>query len=285
LGENQIIVNAYAKLNLSIDVLGKRSDGYHQVSMLMQSISLHDEVSIYPSNGLTVECNNAAVPSGPDNLAYKAAELLKRETNYEGGARIVINKNIPVAAGLAGGSSDAAAVMLALNNLWGLRLTIGRLGHLAGRLGSDIPFCLLGGTCLATERGERLTLLPPAPHFWLVLAKPDFGVPTAQVYDNFDPQKVQKRPNNRVAVKAIEAGDRELLLQGMENVLESSTFRLYPQVEEIKELMYRYGVEKAMMCGSGPTVFGIARGKSHASEIVRRLQERNGIFVQVAETI
>jgi len=284
LGEQQVTARAYAKINLSIDVLGKRDDGYHQLAMVMQSISLHDNVTVAIDETLSIECSNAEVPSGPENLGFKAARLLQRETGSTPGARIRIKKNIPVAAGLAGGSSDAAAILLALNHLWKLHLPISRLAYLGGQLGSDIPFCLLGGTCLATGRGERLTVLPPAPHFWLVLAKPEFEVPTARVYANYSAADVEKRPDTSSLVSAIETRNRDALVGAMENVLESSTFKLYPRVKELKERMYNYGAEKVLMCGSGPAVFAVVRNREDGLALKARLKN-DYPFVEIVETI
>lgn len=279
-----VTTHAYAKINLSIDVLGKRNDGYHQVEMLMQSISLRDRITIKPYAGLEVRTDSNETPNGEKNLAYQAALLLQRESGCKNGARIFIEKRIPVAAGLAGGSSDAAAVLVALNNLWALHLPLGRLVHLAGKLGSDVPFCLLGGTGLATGRGERVTLLPPAPHLWLVLAKPSFGVPTAQVYNNLVLEEVKCTPDTDVLTEAIEQGRRGQLLAGMVNVLEYSTFKLYPKLKELKEQMYQLGAEKVMMCGSGPTVFAVT-SDANAAETLRRNLLSQDHFVTVAETI
>lgn len=283
-GLEQITVPAYAKINLALDVLGKRSDGYHEVQMVMQTISLRDTVTVSLSEEITLTSNSEDIPLGQENLAYRAAAMLQRVTGCRKGARIHIDKHIPVAAGLAGGSSNAAAVLLSLNRLWELDLPVGYLAELGSRLGSDVPFCVVGGTCLATGRGERITMLPQVPRLWLVLVNPGFAVATAKVYQEFSPAEVVSRPDVSVMIKAIEKRDRTGIINNMENVLESSTFALYPRVREVKEELAQSGAEKVLMCGSGPTVFAVVGDQEQAYKLKTRLQGKYP-FVTVAETI
>lgn len=281
----QIKIEARAKINLTLDVVGKRPDGYHEVAMVMQSIDLHDVITLTAnSGGIEVSADHPDVPTGPDNLAYKAAEMI-RPDGFSGGVHIHIQKNIPMAAGLAGGSTDAAAVLTGLNRLWRLNKPLEELLELGSRIGSDIPFCILGGTALATGRGEKLTTLPPAPEMWLVLAKPPIGVSTKEVYGQFDLSLVGRRPDNGAMVRALKAGEPREITGNLVNVLESVTLRLYPEVSDLKERLLKAGAQAALMSGSGPTVFGLVPDRQAAEQVAERLQEElPAVFVRVACT-
>ncbi|GAW91650.1 4-(cytidine 5'-diphospho)-2-C-methyl-D-erythritol kinase [Calderihabitans maritimus] len=269
-----LTVPAYAKINLTLDVLGKREDNYHEVSMILQSINLRDLVTVSRSGkGITIDSNTAAIPADYDNLAYRAALLLKERTGFTEGIHIYIEKNIPVAAGLGGGSADAAATLIGINYLLGLGLTPGELICLGKQLGADVPFCILGGTALVEGIGEKLTILPKAPTLWLVLAKPEFGVSTAEVYRRFDKNKVTERPDNAAAVEALAREDMELLVANMVNVLETVTLEHYPEVARIKDRMLSLGAMRAVMCGSGPTVMGVFGGQKEAEQAYVLLKE------------
>ena len=230
----KIYETAYAKINLGLDVLGKRSDGYHEVRMVMQSVGLSDAVEIEEGEGLVVETDHS---------------------------------------GLAGGSSDAAAVMRGLSRLWQLDLTAPELEKLAAELGSDIPFCITGGTALAEGRGEILTELPEAPELLLVLAKPKLEVATGWVYGNFRQQKVNQRPDIDGIIKALEQSATGLLLESCGNVLESVTIPAHPVIAEIKQKMLAAGATCALMSGSGPTVFAVAEKKEITERILTELSE------------
>jgi len=201
------------------------------------------------------------------------------------GIKIHIAKRIPVAAGLAGGSTDAAAVLLGLNKIWGLGLTLEELAELGAGIGSDVPFCVIGGTALAKGRGEVLSPLPGVSEMWLVLVKPALEVSTAQIYKNFDPVKVERRPDTDAAVRAINKGNTKILLNNMVNVLESVTLSMYPEVSQVKEVMIAEGITSVLMSGSGPTVFGIvdsqAVAEQHALALGKRLP---GMFITVTKT-
>lgn len=269
----KILETAYAKINLGLDVVGKRSDGYHQVRMVMQSIGLSDEVELEEGEGLNVLTGSSQLPGGPSNLAWKAAELLARHCGKTPNVHIRLNKKIFLAAGLAGGSSDAAAVLRGLNRLWNLRLSANDLEKLGAELGSDIPFCIRGGTALAEGRGEVLTDLPEAPQLMLVLAKPKLEVSTGWVYSNFRQEQVTKRPDIDGIIKALDQGSKEMLLASSGNVLESVTIPAYPIIEQIKQRMLMAGADYALMSGSGPTVFAVSKCQAVTERILNLLTD------------
>lgn len=269
----KILETAYAKINLGLDVLGKRPDGYHEVRMVMQSIGLSDVVELEESEGLVVETDNGGLAGGPSNLAWKAATLLAERCGKLPNVHIRLKKKIFLAAGLAGGSSDAAAVLRGLNRLWQLGLQVAELETLAAELGSDIPFCVSGGTALAEGRGELLMQLPEAPSLTLVLAKPKLEVSTGWVYGNFRQEQVAQRPDIDGIIKALEQGAVAPLLASCGNVLESVTIPAYPVIAEIKERMLTAGAEYALMSGSGPTVFAVARDEKDSKQILAALTD------------
>jgi 4-diphosphocytidyl-2-C-methyl-D-erythritol kinase len=270
-----MILKAYAKINLVLDVLGKRPDGYHEISSVMQSVTLADLVTVsHKKEGISVCCDHPGVPSGPDNLAYRAARLLLEEAGIDRGVQILLQKSIPVAAGLAGGSANAAAVLLGINYLFNMGFTPAQLMVYGARLGADVPFCLLGGTAWARGIGDQLTLLPSPPAFWLVLVKPPFGVATAQVYQWYDAAESLAGPDVPRALASLAAGDRDGLIEAMGNALEPVTSARYPEVRQIIEELNDLGSLRAVMCGSGPTVFGVARDEHHARSMALRLSRR-----------
>jgi 4-diphosphocytidyl-2-C-methyl-D-erythritol kinase len=263
----RISVKAPAKINLTLDVLSKRPDGYHEVEMVMTTVDLADRVdlTLLDSGEIALDCSASFVPDDIRNHAYKAAMLLKERYHVQAGVRIYIDKHIPVAAGLAGGSSDAAATLRGLNRLWNLELSLDELAELGAEIGSDVPFCVYGGTALATGRGEKIThLTAPAP-CWVILAKPPIGVSTADVYGNLRVQQIVNHPPTRQMLEAIQNQDFSLMCRSLGNVLEEVTLSLYPQVRQIKELMAASGADGVLMSGSGPTVFALVQkeGKVH----------------------
>lgn len=263
---------AYAKINLGLDVLGKRADGYHEVCMVMQSVSLADTVTLEPHNGLLVETGCDALPGDASNLAYKAAMLMAERFNKKPDVKITLTKRIFMAAGLAGGSSDAAAVLRGLNRLWQLGLGASELESLAAELGSDVPFCICGGTALAEGRGEILTPLPEPEETVIVLAKPQIAVSTAWVYKEFDALTAPQHPGVQLLAAELKKGSAKLPLAGMGNALEGVTCAKYPVVTEIKNKLLAAGADYALMSGSGPTVFAIAPDKNAAQKIIDTLQ-------------
>ena len=262
----------YAKINLGLDVLGLRPDRYHEVAMVMQSISLADTVTFTESSELKVTTDLPGLEGGPSNLAYKAAELMGEVAHREPRVHIHIEKKIFLAAGLAGGSTDAAAVLRGLNRYWGLRLAAGKLERLGAKLGSDVPFCVVGGTALATGRGEILTPLPDLPGLCLVLAKPRMEISTPWAYREFDKQKNVVHPDIEGMVQAVRNGDVQGVLRRCGNVLEPVTAGAHPEIREIQKQMLRNGAEPVMMSGSGPTVFGIVKNKETGDKIAAILQ-------------
>lgn len=269
----KVLVKAPAKINLSLDVLHKRPDGYHEVEMIMTTIDLADriELSVLPEDEIRISSLNRYVPDDQRNLAYQAAKLIKDRFQVKKGVLIGIEKIIPVAAGLAGGSSDAAATLRGLNKLWNLGLTLDELAELGAEIGSDVSFCVYGGTALATGRGEKITELPPPPPCWVVLAKPYIGVSTADIYGRLDVKAI-KHPDTGSMIEAIRAGDFDGICSNVGNVLEGVTLKLYPEVAQIKEHMLRFGADAALMSGSGPTVFSLIRHDSRMHRIYNGLR-------------
>ena len=256
---DSIRLKARAKINLGLDVLGKREDGYHEVRMVMQTIGIYDRLILtkIPEEEIRITSNLAFLPVNENNLIYKAIKLLKDEYNFTGGISVELNKFIPVAAGMAGGSTDAASTMFGVNRLFGLNLSMGKMMELGVRLGADVPYCVMRGTALAEGIGEKLTRITPVPHMWILIAKPQINVSTRLVYEQLDMGGIQKHPDIDGIIRAIEAQDVVRIAQSMGNVLENVTVPLYPVIETIKQDMLSHGAINAMMSGSGPTVFGI----------------------------
>lgn len=281
----RVVLKAFAKINLTLDVLGLRPDNYHQVEMIMQGIDLYDLITIEKIDdpGIHLNCSCKELET-KENLAYRAVQLLKEEFPQVEGIKISLQKAIPVAAGLAGGSTDAAGVLLGLNEIFALQLTGEQLQDFAGLLGSDIPFCLDPQTTLAQGRGEVLTKLPPCPELWMTLVKPPFGVSTKEVYTFFDNIKVLKRPNLESAVKALENKQKAELFSTMENVLEEATFQLYPQMKQWAEKLKAMGALKVLMSGSGPTLLAFTENEHQARQLAEQWNESNW-KVLIARTI
>lgn len=256
---DSIRLKARAKINLGLDVLGKREDGYHEVRMVMQTIGIYDRLILtkIPEEEIRITSNLAFLPVNENNLVYKAIKLLKDEYHFPGGVSVDLNKFIPVAAGMAGGSTDAASTMFGVNRLFGLNLSMGKMMELGVRLGADVPYCVMRGTALAEGIGEKLTRITPVPHMWILIAKPQINVSTRLVYEQLDMGGIQKHPDIDGIIRAIEAQDVVRIAQSMGNVLENVTVPLYPVIETIKQDMLSHGAINAMMSGSGPTVFGI----------------------------
>ena len=266
-------MKAPAKINLSLDVLGKRQDGYHEVKMIMTTIDLADRLELMElaEDRIVILSHNRYVPDDQRNLAYQAAKLLKEKFNVKKGVSITIEKTIPVAAGLAGGSSDAAATLRGLNKLWNLGLTIDELAELGSEIGSDVSFCVYGGTAIATGRGERIEHIKTPPSCWVILAKPHIGVSTADVYGNLKLNRVT-HPNVDKMVDVINAGDYKGICDTVGNVLEDVTFKMHPEVARIKAQMKRFGADAVLMSGSGPTVFGLVHHDSRMHRIYNGLK-------------
>ncbi len=271
---HSISVKAPAKINLSLDVKYKREDGYHEVEMIMTTIDLADRIHMKKRDDkrIVIESTAGYIPTDGRNLAYQAADLLRKKFRIEEGVELFIEKNIPVAAGLAGGSSDAAATLKGLNKLWNLGLNQDRLAEIGAELGSDVPFCIYGGTALATGRGEILKPLPSPPACWVVLAKPRRGVSTADVYAQLRVDEIEEHPDHEALIRSLETKDFNLLTQNLVNVLEPITFSISPEVKKIKEQMQRFGGQGVLMSGSGPTVYALIRGDGRTARVYNGLR-------------
>ncbi|MFC5558931.1 4-(cytidine 5'-diphospho)-2-C-methyl-D-erythritol kinase [Ureibacillus thermophilus] len=268
-----LYIKAPAKINLTLDVLYKRPDNYHEVEMVMTTVDLADRIGLElrKDGKIAISSSSGIVPEDERNLAYQAAMLLKNTYQIEEGATIYIEKEIPVAAGLAGGSSDAAATLRGLNKLWNLNLSIDTLAELGAKIGSDVPFCVYGGTALATGRGEKIQHLPAPPTCWVILAKPKLGVSTAKIYEGLNLESIE-HPNTKQMIQALEEKDYSLMCKSLGNVLETVTCSVYPEVGFIKEHMLRFGVDAALMSGSGPTVFGFVKSESRLNRVYNGLK-------------
>lgn len=255
---NRAIARSYAKINLTLDILGKRDNGYHDVEMVMQSLSLFDLLIIDKTNGqITISTNLKYLPNTEKNIAYKAAAEFFRHTGIKGGARIIIHKNIPVAAGLAGGSGNCAATLAALNLLYNTHLDAKELCEIGARLGADVPYCIMGGTQLATGIGEILTPLPPMPKTTVLLVKPPINISTAAIYSQIDDAPIEKHPDTAAMKAALSDRNIYAVADNLCNVMEAVTQGMHPVIRGIKEKMIKNGALGAVMSGSGPTVFGL----------------------------
>ncbi len=275
---------AYAKINIGLDVLRRRADGYHEVKMIMQTVDIYDELVLERRKqpGIELRMDNSDLPSGGDNLICRAADLLFREKEITGGVNISLTKRIPIAAGMAGGSADAAAALRGVNELFDMGYSLKELQALGVGLGADIPYCLAGGTMLSEGIGEILTPLPAPPAAHLVIAKPDINVSTAFVYGNLHADRLAWHPDIDGMIAALQKGDLDGITGRLGNVLETVTVKAHPVIEQIKELLRKQGAENALMSGSGPTVFGIFKEKetaARAAEAVERGRLAKQIFV------
>ncbi|MDU4884786.1 4-(cytidine 5'-diphospho)-2-C-methyl-D-erythritol kinase [uncultured Clostridium sp.] len=270
-------IKAYAKINISLDIVGKReSDGYHLLKMVMQNIDLYDEISIEKQKkDITISCNKSYVPTDSRNLAYKAASLFKETYNIEDGVHIDIVKNIPVSAGLAGGSTDAAAVLKLMNKIFKVNASNEELMELGLKLGADIPYCINGGTALCEGIGEKITSLPPFKDKILVLVKPSFGVSTKEVYKAFDLDKVRVHPKTENLIEAMEQDNLYYVASNMKNLLENVTLRKHNILIKIKEEMNKYGAVGSMMSGSGPSVFAFFDDMLKAQKCYEKMRENH----------
>lgn len=264
---------AYAKINLGLDVVRRLENGYHEVRMIMQTVGIYDVLTFRAAqSGIRITTDSGELPVGEDNLIYRAARLLMESGNVQEGVEIHLEKHIPIAAGMAGGSSDAAATLLGLNDLFSLGMKEQRLRELGVRIGADVPYCIMGGTALAEGIGEVLTPLPPAPSCVLLVAKPDIQVSTRYVYEHLDAAGVRQHPDIDGMRHAIEDGDLSGVTARLGNVLETVTAKRYPVIAQIKEEMLAGGALGSLMSGSGPTVFGIYSGEEQAGQALEQLR-------------
>lgn len=271
---NSIKLKSRAKINLSIDVLGKREDGYHLVEMIMQTIDLYDVIKIreLSSDDIILKSNSSDIPLDDNNIVYKAINLLKNKFNINKGIEIFIQKNIPIAAGMAGGSSNAAAVLVGLNKLWGLNLSELDLQKLGFKLGADVPFCISGKAALAQGVGEELSFIKGLPKdISILICKPEIFVSTKDVYEGLDLNNIQNRPDNKKLLEDLRQENIQSLAKNMVNVLESVTSIHYREIKEIEKVMMENGALGSMMSGSGPTVFGLYKNREDALKSEKEL--------------
>ena len=274
---NHIQLKCRAKINLSIDVLGKRTDGYHLVEMIMQTINLFDIIKIFSleEDKIIIESNSNDIPLDSSNIVYKAVDLIKQKFNIKKGAKIYIEKNIPIAAGMAGGSSNAAAILIGLNKLWGLNLDQNELKDLGLQLGADVPFCIEGGSSLAENIGEKLKKIDGlSQDAFILVCKPELFVSTKEIYEAIDSKIIDKRPDNKLLIKLLKENNIRLLSKKMYNVLEEVTKEKYPVIKEIEKIMMDNNALGSMMSGSGPTVFGIYEIREDAEKCKEILLEK-----------
>lgn len=267
-------IKAYAKINLGLDVVRKLPNGYHEVKMIMQTVGIYDKLTLERTDsGITFTTDSSELPADRDNLVYRAAELMKEKYHIEEGIRIHLEKRIPIAAGMAGGSTDAAAVMKGILRLLGLDASLSQLMEYGVAIGADVPYCIMGGTALAEGIGDRLTALPPAPDCYILVAKPKLSISTKYVYEHLDVAGLKSHPDIDGMRTAIEAGSLQGILDRMGNVLETVTVPAYPIIDTIKNRMRELGAVNSLMSGSGPTVFGIFLEERAASLAGQQLKE------------
>ena len=272
---DKLELKALGKINLGLDVLGKRENGYHDVRMVMQTVYLYDQIWMVKTKepGIRLSTNLFYLPVNENNLAYRAAELLMKEFGIQEGIKIILDKHIPVAAGMAGGSSNAAAVLFGMNRMFSLGLSQKELMERGVSLGADVPYCIMRGTVLAEGLGEKLTPLPPMPRCFVLLAKPSISVSTKMVYEKLDSHEIAKHPDIDGIIEGLKGRDLLSVAACMGNVLEKVTVEAYPVINEIKEVMKKQGALNAMMSGSGPTVFGLFDDKKKAKKAAFKIRE------------
>lgn len=278
----RLTIPAKGKINLTIDVLFKRPDGYHEVEMIMQTISLKDQISLklIPRPVIELTSNSHEIPLDQNNLAFKAAKLMMEKYQLDAGIAIDIDKKIPVGAGLAGGSANAAAVIVGINEMFQLNKSQEELMALGKEIGADVPFCIVGKTALARGIGEKILPLKPLSGFGLLLVKPPYFVSTKEVYSRLNVKTIKKRPDTSAMIEYIDMEDIEKIASGLCNVLEEVTFKLYPELELIKEHLISHGALGSLMSGSGPTIFGIFENVRQAKIAAERINlPGNKIYV------
>ncbi|MEG0308161.1 MAG: 4-(cytidine 5'-diphospho)-2-C-methyl-D-erythritol kinase [Clostridium sp.] len=276
-------IKAYGKINIALDVIGKRIDGYHLLRMIMQTVDIYDELSFEPISeveGIHITSNKESVPTDCRNLVYKAIELFCDTYGIKKAIKVHIEKNIPVEAGMAGGSTDAAGALRAMRDLYKAEVSDEELMKLGVRIGADVPYCIKGGTALCEGIGEVITMIEPFSDKILVVVKPNFGVSTVQTYKNFKLDKVKNHPNVDGLIEAIRRDDLIYVAENMMNLLENVTVEEHEEINDIKKFMCDEGALGAMMSGSGPTVFGFFETESGAACCANKLRIRyNEVFV------
>ena len=273
---DRLELKALGKINLGLDVLGRRENGYHDVRMVMQTVYLYDRIIMKKSKtpGIRLETNLYYLPVNENNLAYQAAQMLMDEFHIEEGVSIQLDKHIPVAAGMAGGSSNAAAVLFGMNRMFSLGLSQKELMERGVKLGADVPYCIMRGTVLAEGIGEILTPLSPMPKCYVLIAKPAISVSTKMVYEKLDALEITEHPDIDGILNGLARKNIHKVAECMGNVLEQVTIPVYPVIEQIKNVMKEGGAMNAMMSGSGPTVFGLFEDRQSARRAAQKIKEQ-----------
>lgn len=287
---NTIKLKARAKINISLDIVGKRDNGYHEVEMIMQTINLYDDMTLTKKDHdeITIKTNLSYLPTDRRNLIYQIIEYMKSEFKIEKGVHVDLFKRIPVAAGLAGGSSNGAQTILGMNTLFNLKLDMDTMLGIGAKFGSDIPYCMIQGTALATGLGEKIELLNPFPEFHVVLLKPKFGVSTATVYKGYRLEEEKEHPPTKELLKAIDKQDRTYICRNLVNVLESVSCKLHPEINEIKDKLKSLHADGVLMSGSGPSVFGLftdyAQAKQ-AADLFRQEKQMQYVYLTTIHNV
>ncbi|MCX7918825.1 MAG: 4-(cytidine 5'-diphospho)-2-C-methyl-D-erythritol kinase [bacterium] len=281
-----MLLKAYAKVNLFLEIVARRDDGYHDLVTILQTINLYDTIrlTIQPKK-INLTCNIPELPIDSCNLAYRAASLLQEKTGVKQGISIHLEKNIPIGAGLGGGSSDAAAVLIGCNKLWNCNLSYDELTEIGCQLGMDVPFFLRGGTALALGKGERIVRQLPTPELVFVVVYPNFPISTATVYKHFNIASIINKKDPTEIISAIETNNCSKIACLLFNRLEITTFNLYPKLVEVKQKLVRLGCVNVLMTGSGSAIFGIASEKSQGERIVQKIDKEQQWWVKLVETV
>jgi len=272
---NEIEIDSYSKINLTLNILGKRRDGYHNIETIMQSINLADRIFIKEEKeGVKIKCSHPLVPVDTQSLTYRSAEKILNRYRIKKGVKIEIDKKIPLASGMAGGSANSASILVGINKLFALNLSNKDLREIGEELGMDVPFCIQNGTALAYHKGEKVTPLPPInPPLWIIIINPGFEIPTKWAYNNLDLGLIKREKNSTIAMlKALKEGGLEGIAKNLFNSFEGLVIKKYPEIGKIKDRLVEEGALGALMSGSGPTVFGIAQNKEQALRIYEKLK-------------
>ena len=282
----KISINAMAKINLGLDVLRRRENGYHDVKMVMQTVNIYDTLEFVKlqESKIVVKTDTMELPTDENNLIYKATKLLFEKCGVTQGVEITLTKRIPIAAGMAGGSTDAAAALVGINKLFELNLSMDELKEIGVKIGADVPYCIEGGTALSEGIGEILTKLPDAPDCFVVVAKPEISVSTKYVYENLHANELKYHPDIDGMVEAIQKKDLDGVCKRMENVLETVTETKYPIISELKKILKDAGAENSLMSGSGPTVFAIFKEEETANKALE-IVKNSGLAKQSFVTV
>lgn len=274
---DRMYLKAYGKINLALDVLRKREDGYHDVRMIMQTVGIYDGIEMVKTDTgkIEIDTNIYYLPTNENNIVYKAVKLLFDEFNIQSGIRISLKKFIPVSAGMAGGSTDAASVLFGINKMFDLKLSIKDLMERGVKLGADVPYCIMRGTALSEGIGEKLKRLPDMVKCPVLIAKPPISVSTKFVYENLKIDEIERHPDIDGMIEAIRERDLRKIASKMENVLETVTVKEYPQIEDIKKVMLEENALNSLMSGSGPTVFGLFENEEDAYAAKERIKSLN----------